>query len=260
MEDVKEMSEYRKEILKSHKEMVPDHKSVIKYFNKFEAKGVFMTRNNLKLSDWFLESKILIENSINDKEILEAVKIYGFDESKIKIGKELYESLQDLINKQKKEYGEQYEATENLQKSWEKSDASYIKALKISRIVFQDNIKAQNSMMLNGKRKQSISGWLEQAEAFYKNLTSDDGLMQEMQKFGYTQAKLDSEYELVKDVIDKNLKQKKETGEAQEATELRDRKIDELDKWLSDYRQVVKVALEDNPQKLEKLGIIAKRK
>jgi hypothetical protein len=79
-----------------------------------------------------------------------------------------------------------------------------------------------------------------------------------MTKFGYTTDKLNNEYTLVKDVADKNLTQKKETGEAQQATELRDKKIDELDKWISDFRSIAKVALSDTPQKLEKLGILAR--
>lgn len=54
------------------------------------------------------------------------------------------------------------------------------------------------------------------------------------------------------------LQQKKETGEAQAATQRRDKKIDELAKWVSDLRAVVKVALAGDPQQLEKLGILAR--
>jgi hypothetical protein len=56
------------------------------------------------------------------------------------------------------------------------------------------------------------------------------------------------------------LAQKKETGEAQEATEMRDKALDNLAKWISNFRAVAKVALEDNPQQLEKLGILARTK
>jgi hypothetical protein len=211
-----------------------------------------------KISDYLLDAKIMIENGLSDAEIKDALSDFGFDESKLQVGKKLYDEMQDLFNKQKKEYGEQYEATEETQKAWEKADVAYIKTLKVARIALQNSVKADNAMMINGQRSRTLSGWLVQAEAFYKNLTSDEGLMNEMTKFGYTVEKLNAEYALVKDVVEKNLKQKKETGEAQEATEIRDKKIEELDRWLSDYRAIVKIALSDNPQKLEKLGILAR--
>ena len=59
-------------------------------------------------------------------------------------------------------------------------------------------------------------------------------------------------------VAAKNLQQKKEIGEAQNATEARDKKFDELAKWVSDLRAVARVALTDSPQQLEKLGILAR--
>lgn len=219
-----------------------------------------MARNNEKLNEWILSSQVMIENSLSDDEIKKCLSSFGYSESKLLEGKKLYEETLDLINKQKKEYGEQFEASEELQKAWDKANQTYIRSLKVSRVAFQNNIKAQSSMMLNGSRKPSISGWLEQATAFYSNLSNDEGMILEMSKFGYDKKKIDDEYTQVNDVIQKNLKQKKETGEAQEATELRDRKIDELDRWVQDYRAIVKIALEGNPQKLEKLGILARTK
>jgi hypothetical protein len=69
----------------------------------------------------------------------------------------LYEILQELINKQKKEYGEQYEATEATQKAWEEANNAYIKTLKVARIALENNTKAANELMLYGERKASIS-------------------------------------------------------------------------------------------------------
>jgi len=47
--------------------------------------------------------------------------------------------------------------------------------------------------MLGEARKQSLSGWLEQATAFYNNLMGDADLMEAMVNFGYHQAKLQAE-------------------------------------------------------------------
>jgi hypothetical protein len=79
-----------------------------------------------------------------------------------------------------------------------------------------------------------------------------------MAGFGYPEEKLQQEYEMVKEVIAKNLEQKKEKGDSEQATRVRDQKLDELADYLSDLRSIAKVALADTPDYLEKLGILAR--
>tara|TARA_R110002050_G_scaffold89774_1_gene188980 strand:- start:37267 stop:37446 length:180 start_codon:yes stop_codon:yes gene_type:complete len=50
---------------------------------------------------------------------------------------------------------------------------------------------------------------------------------------------------------------KKESGEAQQATDDRERAMDEIDEWMSLYYTIAKIALANKPQLLEKLGVKA---
>ena len=75
-------------------------------------------------------------------------------------------------------------------------------------------------------------------------------------KFGYPEARLKSEQKLVADVRQAVNVQLRESVEAQSATLVRDKALDALDAWASDFKAICKVALAEDPQKLEQLGIM----
>lgn len=215
---------------------------------------------NLKnrIAEFLLAAQVMIENSLADPVVKEALAAYGYSGETLAAGKTLYEETIALQNTQKKEYGDQVAATSELNDLWETAEQQYKKTLKIARIAFQDHPKADKAVMLFGRRKESLSGWLQQAQAFYANIQNDADLMNALSKYGYSSERLQQEAGLLNQIALKNQQQKKEMGEAQAATQARDKKIDELAHWISDLRAVAKVALADNPQQLEKLGILAR--
>ncbi len=215
---------------------------------------------NLKnrIDEFLLAAQVMIENSLSDPDVKAALAAYGYAGETLTAGKTLYEEAVALQNAQKKEYGEQVAATSELYDIWETADQQYMRTIKIARIAFQDHPKADKAVMLFGRRKESLSGWLEQAQAFYANILNDSELMNALTQYGYTTEKLQQESTLLNQIAARNQQQKKEIGEAQAATQARDKKIDELAHWISDLRAVAKVALADDPQQLEKLGILAR--
>ncbi len=75
-----------------------------------------------------------------------------------------------------------------------------------------------------------------------------------MARFGFDRAKLEAGAALVQAVADADHSQEGQKGEAQQATKVRDAKLDEMDQWVADFKVIAGVALADNPQQLEKLG------
>jgi hypothetical protein len=212
-----------------------------------------------RVDQFLLTTQVMVENALSDSEVKTALAGYGFSENRLLEIKKLYEEAAALHNARKKEFGEQIAATSELNAIWETADRRYMKTLKIARVAFKDKVKADKATMLYGNRKQSLSGWLEQARAFYSNILNDPGILTVIGEYGYTPEKLKEESALIDQVTAKHLEQKKESGEAQEATETRDRKLDELASRISGLRAVAKVALDENPQMLEKLGILARK-
>ena len=217
-----------------------------------------MAKNSNNRLDGFLnEARLLIDGARTDPTVAAQLTGFGYDAPALAAGKALHEEVLGLHAAQKKEYGEQFEATQALNAAWAEAEAPYLKSVKLARVVFRDDPKAWAALQLAGERGRSLSAWLDQSTVFYRNLLGDPALLAALAKVGLTRDKAVAEQALVQTVADRQVAQRRETGEAQEATEQRDTKIAALDRWVQDFRAVAKVALGDRPQLLEKLGITA---
>lgn len=164
------------------------------------------------------------------------------------------ETLETLNEAQKKEYGEQYDATATYTATENALHTTYIKNLTIARVVFKNNVAAQVALALNGERKKSKSGYQAQALQFYKGILLNTDYKAELAVRGITEAILTSQKTGFEGLSDLEADQKKETGEAQAATKKRDDAYDIFEDWMSDFKKMAIVALSDSPQLREQLG------
>ena len=205
----------------------------------------------------FLESaRVLIENARDVPFVAQAVAAYGYDGPRIQEGLATLVTAQTLVSRQAQDYGEAYEATEALNRTWEADGTAYTRALKVARVAFGSDPRAAGALKLPGRRKESLVGWLEQTTPFYDNLLSDSALAATMASHGYPESRLREEQKLVAAVRQAVNLRLKESGEAQSATVARDKALDVLDAWVIAFKAICRVALADDPQQLEKLGVV----
>jgi hypothetical protein len=202
-----------------------------------------------------------IENGIsgarNHPEILERMNSYGYTAERITGGEELLKNARRQVARHSEEYSEQYVATEELEKSRATTYTEYIITLKVVRVAFKNQPGKLPDFNATGRRKRSLSGWLNDARVMYTNLQSPEAL-EVMSKYGYTSERLQKEYQQVEEVSQLHSKRLAETSGAQQSTQERDAAIDEVCNWFSDFRAIARVALYDKPQLLEALGIVKK--
>lgn len=175
----------------------------------------------------------------------------GYDQAKIAEGKQLLADAKALVNRQKVEYGEQYEASEIVNDARAAATRVYTPTLTLARIALKREPAAPAALALHGARKRTLSGWLEQATTFYSNLLANPQWVAEMAKFNRDQAALEAEQSVIQTLVAANLNQEQEKGEAQAATRARDAKLDELYDWYADYRDVAVIALDGHPEWIE---------
>lgn len=210
---------------------------------------------NQSIADFLTDADVTINNTLNDTEVQASLAAFGYDAAKLAIGSALLAEAEQLAQQKMVKYGNQFAASEAIATARETAHEVYARTLKVARVAFKKNVQAASALMLNGRRKDPLSGWLLQTLTFYKNMLDDPALIAAMTEYGYTEAKLTAELALVTAVQELNQTQEREKGKAQASTKIRDAKFEELSIWLADFRKIAAVALASTPQKLEGLGL-----
>ena len=204
------------------------------------------------------DAQLAIDNALNNPKVLGYLSDFGYTKAKIQQGKQLYNVAATAQLAQQAEAGDQISATTEVNEAWETAKKSYMRFLKVARVAFKSNSGVATQLDLGGTRKKSLSGWMAQAKQFYKNALDNKAVLSELKEFGITEAKLKAGLAELAVIEQANMIQEREKGEAQAATEKRDAALDELQDWLSDYLAIAKVALEEEPQLLEGLGVLVR--
>lgn len=201
------------------------------------------------------EARTGATNAINDPVIKSKMAVYNYTEEVIGGGIVLADEAGALAEKFQMEFAEQKRATAALEKAWKTADEVYIKSLKAARIVFRNDPAAIEGLQLEGDRSHDFDVYLGQANAFYNNFLANADWLAEGARLGFTAEKLTAEKVLVDAMSAANISQESEKAESQQARQLRDEKDAELRAWLRDFKDVAAIALGDDNQLLEKLGI-----
>jgi len=215
-----------------------------------------MAKPKKSLAERLLAAQVAIDNALSDNEVKILLAVFGYDDTRLNVGKTLLDTTNQLQQTQQKEYGDQFEATGALKEAWEKADKEYMRFVKVARIALKSEHALYQKLDLSGTRKKTLSGWLAQAKQFYLNALADTVVLEKMAAYGMTQAKLEAGKTQIEETETANASQEKEKGEAQQATLERDNAVDLLEDWLSDFIAIARIALEEKPQLLEKLGIV----
>jgi len=135
------------------------------------------------------------------------------------------------------------------------ANKSYSQLVKIARVAFKGDPSVAKALGIAGRRKESYSGWLDQAQQFYLTALENTVYQAGLARFGVTPEKLQAGKALVDAVVAAKQSKESETGEAQQATQTRDAAVDALDDWMSDFIAIARIALEGT-QLSETLGIL----
>ena len=168
------------------------------------------------------------------------------------------EALEVLMQKQRTETQEQLIESTRFEDSRKAIHQIYVKDRGLCRILFKNDVQAQVELDLRGNVSQAYGNWLKEVKGFYTRINNSERLKAEVAKISMKPADLEAQLNAIVALEAIKNNQKKETAEAQAATEARDLKFDEI---YAKYATLVKYSkiLLGNDQAIEALGIVVKR-
>ncbi len=217
-----------------------------------------MNRTKLTIAEFLFQCGLRINNSLNDVKVQEAVSEFGFTTERLETGRQLLDASNALNELFIKEYGELNEAYEQRNETKEKANFKYQGHVAVARIVFKDNPAAITALELNKPLPRTNSEWFIRSRTFYNNLLANAQWLAAMSDYNAGEETLKGVLNDIKAVESYAEVIMREKGDAQNATQQRDAKLEELNEWVNDYESIARIALNEQPQLLEKLGIVVK--
>lgn len=196
-----------------------------------------------------------ITNALNHAEISKRLAEHRFDRKKLLEGKSITENVRMLHLSKQDKYGIQYACTDTFKADQMQAKKQYSRHIKIARLAFEGDRGIEETLQISGKRKTDIDGWLAQAHAFYNKIGA---YSKELSRYSISPEELSQTKAMIEALYDKRQQQLISKGDAQHATRQREEARNSLKVWISRFRKTARLALQDEPQLLEALGILVK--
>lgn len=213
-----------------------------------------MSNAKISITKLLLVTQIAIDNALADPVLISTLTAYGYTAERLQEGKALREQVLMLLLEQKTCSGDGLAATDDLKSARRQAQRMYMLHVKVARVALYGNRRAARTLDLETQRKRTLPAWLFQARQFYTGALADHAILNALSRYGITQEKLEAGKRLIDAVEACDATRTERKSNAQTATQRCNEALTALDRWISSFRQIARVALQDHPQGLEKLG------
>lgn len=215
---------------------------------------------NHKAINTLLESfDLCISNGSSVVEIFEPMSEFLYTPEKMGEGVKMLKDTKEAFIEQEDEYSEQLSSGKEAEELMEAIDKEFARDRKFARIIFGDQPQTLHyTLGVRGERSRVYGNWRKEIKQFYGNALDDEAVKLQLAAVNITDETMSLQLQKLDHLQVIKHRHRKEMGEAQMATKFRDQKLEELEKWVGEYKRVARIVFEDNPQALEILGIVVK--
>lgn len=201
--------------------------------------------------------RVALENAKNQPAIATVLSEFGYDAATMAAGTTLLTDTRTAYDFNKTEDDETKEAYATFSNLQQEIATAFLLHRKKAKVVFRKDKLTAEKLGITGSVPKSYVRWLEKVKKFY-SVAPEEAVIAKLSKLKITAEDVTSAKTSILQLEHARSEYLREKGESQDATKAKDTAFAEIDDWMQEFYAVAKIALEDNPQLLEALGIIVR--
>ncbi len=218
------------------------------------------TRPKKSIAERLEDMQIAFHNTQNDPEIAEMLGAYGYTADELEKGYAIYQAALDAVNARVDAVGAQQQATVETERACMEAERAYQRLAKVARAIFLHDEPHLAALGLQGPMPRTTAEFLKSAYTLFDNALEVEGSKVALAQYGFDEARLQEQRQKIVAYDRSNQLQEAAKGNAQQTTLEQEEALLRMDEWYAIFRKVARVALEEKPQLLEKLGIPVRRR
>lgn len=193
-----------------------------------------------------------------NEDIAPELATQGVDAEFLDEGEARYHEVMRLMELQKKEYHEEREAYDIYFAKKDDVEKAFQNTRDLVKELSTNDPDLQNRLKFSPMSRLPLGDWIQAGIDFYDSLLRENALLQRLERFKVTQERLAQEKQELEELRQLRSSALVEKGQAQEATRLRNQKLEELEDYCRLLKTLAGLALQHRPQLMESLGILVR--
>lgn len=201
--------------------------------------------------------RALILNSRNEV-LAPLLAAHGIDAAYLDEGDTRYQEVMQHMEAQKKEYQDEREAFDTFYGTKDQVEKAFINTRDAVKQLSKNNPDLQDRLRFSPMSKLPHGDWIQAGVEFYDSLLRETAFLERLARFNITVDRLNHEKQELEALRELRTRTLVDKGQAQEATRLRNQKLEELEDYCSLLKTMASIALQGRPQLMETLGVMVR--
>ncbi len=218
-----------------------------------EAPATRKRRNSFQRR--YYEKKRALEMAVSDPDLSAFANQYGFTAERLNGAIAQAGALWGLTETQMSKRETQLESTRRFNEARSACQETTRDIIDAAKLAFRYDRAVYNALKLGGARSIVFAEWVAANTYLYSQLLGDPVLQEALANYNTPLEKIQLGRQQLQDTLVADRVKEDAIAEAQRATERKMKADKEFTDFVSKFFKVMRIALEDEPQLLEKLGI-----
>ncbi len=203
------------------------------------------------------KNRTALSNASSLQEIATRMANFGYNARKIQQGRGIVDRTDMMHSLKKDKLDSKLHISQTLEVDTKACRKLYMSHVKVARQAFDPSTGIHRQLGIDRAIPQPVTEWVPLASVFYSKLQE---IYDQMTRYTIPKEEVNQGKAMVEAIRNQRETRFAKKGEAEASTYTRDLALKEMRNWMNDFYSIARIALKDQPQWLEALGIQVKSK